>query len=77
MSGPKYTRPLSPAVAHWADRLDANAREFFEERAAIYEFDGGMNRRDAEAAAKAATEAQFGTGGTSPPPPEKTPKSRK
>ena len=77
MSGPKYTRPLSPAVAHWAAQLDANAREFFEERAAIYEFDGGMNRRDAEAAAKAATEAQFGTAGTSPPPPEKTPKSRK
>lgn len=55
MSGPKYTHPLSPAVAHWAAQLDANTREFFEERAAIYEFDGGMSRRDAEAAAKAAT----------------------
>lgn len=77
MSGPKYTRPLSPSVAHWVERLDANAREFFEERAAIYEFDGGMSRHDAEVAAKAATEAQFGTSGTSPPPPERNPKSRK
>jgi len=32
------------------------AREDFEERASIMQFDGGLSREDAEAAAQAATE---------------------
>jgi len=61
VSAPRYTRPLSPAVAHWAEGLDSNAREFFEERAGIYEFEAGMSRADAEAAAQAATERYLTT----------------
>jgi pentose-5-phosphate-3-epimerase len=37
--------------------LDDDAREFFEERAAIMEFDGGLKRIEAELEAKALTEA--------------------
>lgn len=40
----------------WLTTLDDDAREFFEERAAIAEFDAGMSRVEAEAAAKALTE---------------------
>ena len=77
MSAPKYTRPLSPTVAHWAEKLDANAREFFEERAAIHEFEAGMSRRDAEAAAQVATERYLTTRERSQVPAENTPKDRK
>ncbi len=37
--------------------LDDDAREFFEERAGIMEFDGGLPRAEAEQAAKALTES--------------------
>lgn len=77
MSEQKYTRPLSPAVAHWAEGLDANAREFFEERAAIQEFEAGMSRADAEAAAQAATERYLTTREGSEVRAVKTPKDRK
>jgi hypothetical protein len=40
----------------WIDSLDDDAREFFEERAAIAEFDALMPRPEAELAAKALTE---------------------
>ena len=36
--------------------LDEDAREFFEERAGILEFDGGMSRRKAETLAWAETQ---------------------
>ena len=61
MNAPKYTRPLLRAVAHWAEKLDANARGFFEERAAIHVFEAGVSRRDAEIAAQAATERYLTT----------------
>lgn len=51
MNAAKYTPPLAADVAQWADSLDDAAREYFEERAAIREFDGGDFRRDAERAA--------------------------
>ena len=41
----------------WLETLDDDAREFFEERAGIAQFDGGMSRLDAEQLAKALTEA--------------------
>jgi hypothetical protein len=34
-----------------SDTLDENAREYFQERAAIGEFDGGLSCKDAEAQA--------------------------
>lgn len=51
MNAAKYTLPLAADVAQWASTLDGAAREHFEERAAIREFDGGLSRRDAERAA--------------------------
>ena len=44
-------------MTEWLETLDDDAREFFEERAAIMEFDGGLPRSEAEIAAKALTEA--------------------
>lgn len=51
MNDAKYPPPLAADVALWASSLDDAAREHFEERAAIREFDGGLSRRDAEQAA--------------------------
>ncbi len=51
MNAAKYTPPLAADVAQWASTLNDTAREHFEERAAIREFDGGLSRRDAERAA--------------------------
>lgn len=56
MNAPKYRPPLDPVVAIWAENLDADAREYFEERAAIREFDGLQPRAQAEAEAKKETE---------------------
>ncbi len=44
--------PIDPDIALWVSTLDANARELFEERAAIREYDGGLSRAEAEAAAR-------------------------
>ena len=52
-----YNTPLDAATAVWVETLDDDARKFFEERAGIAEFDGGMSRLDAEQLAKALTEA--------------------
>ena len=41
----------------WLETLDDDAREFFEERAGIAEFDGGLPKFEAEQLAKALTEA--------------------
>jgi hypothetical protein len=40
--------PLDPEVARQVAALDDDAREFFNERAAIIEFDAGRSRIDAE-----------------------------
>ncbi|SEQ49802.1 hypothetical protein SAMN04488038_10785 [Solimonas aquatica] len=48
---------LDPDVAAAVAALDADAREYFEERAAIIEFDGGVQRIDAERRALALTRA--------------------
>ena len=77
MDGPKYTRPLLSYVAQWADGLNDDAREWFEERAAIYEYEAEMPRARAELAAKAATERFLASRVLSPTPPEKDPKNRK
>ena len=46
-----YPLPQDPALASRLASLDANRREFFEERAAIHEFDAGLPRVQAEWAA--------------------------
>jgi len=40
--------PVDQVVARFVAGLDADAREFFEERAAILEFEAGLARADAE-----------------------------
>lgn len=40
--------PLNPLVAEMVEKLNANLREDFEERAAIMEFDGNLSRDHAE-----------------------------
>lgn len=57
MDASKYTPPLDPERALWAAGLDAEAREFFEERAAIREFGGGYSRAEAERQAEQETRA--------------------
>jgi hypothetical protein len=49
---PAFPVPLDPEIAQWVTTLDEDAREFFEERAGIREFDGGLSRSEAEAAAR-------------------------
>ena len=51
MDAQKYPSPLDADLALRVSRLDANQREFFEERSAIREFDGGQPRLAAELSA--------------------------
>jgi hypothetical protein len=44
--------PTDPEIAAWVISLDANARELFEERAGIREYEGGLSRQEAEAEAR-------------------------
>jgi len=44
--------PLDPEIAEWFASLDDNCKEFFNERAGIREFDGGLSRQEAESAAQ-------------------------
>jgi hypothetical protein len=44
-------------LATWIETLDDDAREYFEERAGIAEFDAGLPRAEAEIAARELTEA--------------------
>ncbi len=48
---------MTEDILTWFETLDDDAQEFFQERAAIMEFDGGLPRIEAEQAAKALTEA--------------------
>lgn len=52
MSNPNYPIPLDQVIADWVIGLDDNAREFFEERAGIREYEGGLSRREAESEAR-------------------------
>ena len=47
-SSPSYTSPLDADLAKAVSALDEDAREYFEERAGILEFDGELPRRKAE-----------------------------
>ena len=48
--------PGKPSCPIIAEAIDADALEFFEERAGIAEYDGGLSREEAEAQAREATE---------------------
>ena len=48
--------PMDLDIARWTDQLDDDSREWFEERAALFEYEAGMTRSLAEAKAKTATE---------------------
>ena len=54
-----HPEPLSPDVASFVATLDINAREYFEERAGIAEFEAGMSRADAEQFAMELTRTHF------------------
>ena len=51
------TGTSNPALAAWVATLDTDAREFFEERAAILEYEAGLSRPDAETRAQQLTDA--------------------
>jgi hypothetical protein len=48
MDSARYSLPLDSTLARLVAGLDEDAREYFEERAGILEFDGGHPRREAE-----------------------------
>ena len=48
MPSDSYSLPLDPTLARLVTGLDDDAREYYEERAGILEFDGGHPRRKAE-----------------------------
>ena len=48
MDGRSWARPLSRQVADAFDRLDDNAKEFYQERAAVRQYEGGLSRPQAE-----------------------------
>lgn len=51
MNARKYTPPLDPKLAIKVDALDDTAQEFFQERSGVRQYDGGLSRAEAEAAA--------------------------
>ena len=54
-----HPEPLNLSVKKFVETLDINAREYFEERAGIAEFEAGMSRADAEQFAMELTQAHF------------------
>ena len=54
-----FLQPLSPDVAAFLKGLDENMLEFYQERAAIAEFEAGMTRREAEQFALELTRDHF------------------
>ena len=54
-SNSRYAQPQDANLVRWADGLDDDAREYFEERAAILEFDARLPRQKAERLAQQAT----------------------
>jgi len=59
MSHNPHPEPLNSAVATFVKGLDSNTREYFEERAAIAEFEANMPRADAEQFALELTRTHF------------------
>ena len=59
MNPNNHPEPLSPDVRQFVETLDIDAREYFEERAGIAEFEAGMSRADAEQFAMELTQAHF------------------
>ena len=53
-----YVQPLDPQVARAVAQLSEGDREAFEERAAIFEYDGGLPRAEAERRALGAVRAE-------------------
>jgi hypothetical protein len=51
-----FTFGVLNMLTEWLETLDDDAREYFEERAAILEFDGGLSRSDAEIEAQRLTQ---------------------
>ena len=41
-------QPSHPVTKEFVLKLNAEQREYFEERAAIYEFEGGLDKENAE-----------------------------
>ena len=54
-----HPEPLNLDVRLFVETLDIDAREYFEERAGIAEFEAGMSRADAEQFALELTQAHF------------------
>ncbi|WP_157991696.1 hypothetical protein [Caldimonas tepidiphila] len=48
MDVPKYVRPLNRQVADAFDQLDEDAKEFYQKRAAVRQFEAGLSRLQAE-----------------------------
>lgn len=48
MSHEKSTPPESPEIARWYAQLDADAQEYYQERAAVREHMGRLTRGQAE-----------------------------
>ena len=59
MENNPYQEPLNTDVKNFVETLDINAREYFEERAGIAEFEAGMSRANAEQFAMELTRAHF------------------
>ena len=54
-----HPEPLNLDVRKFVETLDIDAREYFEERAGIAEFEAGMSRAEAEQFAMELTLAHF------------------
>lgn len=52
MTSANHPTPIDPDIAQWVATLNEAARELFEERAAIRQYDGGLSRQDAESQAR-------------------------
>ena len=55
MDANPFPVPCDPVVAAFVKTLDPDEREYFEERAAIAEYEGCLSRAEAEARAYALT----------------------
>jgi hypothetical protein len=59
MNQKPHPEPLSSDVRQFVETLDIDAREYFEERAGIAEFEAGMTRAEADQFALELTCAHF------------------
>ena len=55
----QLNQPIHPVAKQFFLKLNEEQREYFEERAAIYEFEGGLHREDAELKATEAVLKQW------------------